>query len=60
MQSNLSPMFFRLQAFNGQSSDESILWLVSKILYSFSIVFFHCQVSFYVLLRIPQKLFFEV
>ena len=40
MQSNVFPMFFRLQAFNCQSSDESILWLLLKILYSFFIVFF--------------------
>ena len=39
-QSNLFPMFFPLQAFNCQSSDESILWLPLKIIYSFFIVFF--------------------
>ena len=40
MQSNLFPMFYRPQAFNCQSSDESILWLLLKILYSFFIAFF--------------------
>ena len=60
MQSNLFPMFFRLQAFNCQSSDESTLWLLLKVLYSFFIVFFDCQESVHVLLRFPQKLFFEV
>ena len=49
MQSNLSPMFFRLQAFNGQSSDESILWLVLKSFYSIFMFLFivKCLSMFY-------------
>ena len=49
MQSNVFPMFFRLQAFNCQSSDESIFWLVLKNLYSFFMVFFNvkCLSMFY-------------
>ena len=58
-QSNLFPMFIRLQAFNSQSSDESILWLLLKVLYSFFMVF-SMSISFDVLLRFTQKLFFEV
>ena len=58
MQSNLFPIFFRLQAFICQSSDESILWLLLKILYAFFIVFFFIVKSLSMFYSVSHKNYF--